>query len=170
MSVVDKYVDIANAIRDQYGTTDKYHLSDIPAMIDGLAIHNLFPANVTYDSAVDESWGKTIQFSLDDWNECVGKNITISFDAEWQGWNDTGSRNMLGYEVGLKAADNAEKWIGIWCSPDAINGKQHVSSTVLVPNEKITGVDEGAFFNQINSNAKVKATNFKLVINPMGGN
>ena len=36
MPVTDKYTDIANALRKQYGTDDKYHLADMPTLIDNL--------------------------------------------------------------------------------------------------------------------------------------
>lgn len=169
MSLVDKYVDITNAIRDQYGTTDKYHLSDIPAMIDGLAINNLFPANVTYDSTVDESWGKILGISIDDWNNCIGETVTISFDLEWQNWDGTDQRNRIGVEWGLFVDDKDATWANAWIYPETASGKQHVSNTIYIPNKKIINIQENSFFNQINSSAKVKATNFKLVINPMGG-
>ena len=41
MTVSETYTAIGDAIRRQYGTTDKYSLLDMPKMIDNLSIHNL---------------------------------------------------------------------------------------------------------------------------------
>ena len=40
MTATDRLTNLGNALRDQYGTTDKYSLSDMEKMVNGLEIHN----------------------------------------------------------------------------------------------------------------------------------
>lgn len=170
MSLNDTMTNIANAIRNQYGTTDKYHLADMPTLIDNLEVKNLLEAGQTFDSTVDTSNSKVINgITLDVCNSLIGKSVTISFDVEWEGWKTNTCQNRVGMEWGFYAEDQTATWANAWVYPNAESGKQHVAATTYIQNKTITGISEGSFFNQINPDAKVKATNLKVVLNPMGG-
>lgn len=68
----------------------------------------------------------------------------------------------------LKHGNQTETLVSCWCYPQASDGKKHVSNTITIPNDKIVSVEEGTFFNQVNPECTLKATNFKIVVNPMG--
>ncbi len=104
MNLTDKYVDIANAIRKQYGTTDKYYLADMPTLIDNLEIKNYFTEGQSYDSTVDTAGWKPIEGAdIATWNSLSGKIVTISFDIEWSGIDvSTGTRAGIEYGIAYK--------------------------------------------------------------------
>lgn len=172
MSLTDKYTDIATALRKQYGTNDKYHLADMPTLIDNLEVKNLLEAGQTFDSTVNKI-GYDLPLkgaTIDDWNSVAGKTVTISFDVTWTGYTYTpgGSRNRIGFEHHLVNETGLEQYVGAWLTPDSESGTKHITETYRVISGKITKVDEGSFYTQINCSS-IKGTNLKIVENPMGG-
>ena len=171
MTVSKTYTAIGDAIRRQYGTTDKYSLGDMPKMIDSLKIHNLIDEGQYFDTTKGDSDHKNIQgIDLAGWNKLIGKNITVSYDLEWSNYkHDSNINNRVTMEWGLFSDNNTATWVAVEFHPEAPSGKERVSATVYIPNKKIISVAEGAFFDQLNIGAVVKATNLKVVTNPLGG-
>lgn len=171
MTVSETYTAIGDAIRRQYGTTDKYSLLDMPKMIDNLSIHNLIDEGQYFDTTKGDSDHKNIQgIDLAGWNKLIGKNVTLSYDFEWSNYKfDSNINNRVTMEWGLYSDANTATWVSAEFHPQTSSGKKRISATIHIPNKKIVFVDEGAFFDQLNIGAVVKATNLKVVTNPLGG-
>lgn len=169
MNLTDKYVDIANAIRKQYGTTDKYYLADMPTLIDNLEIKNYFTEGQSYDSTVDTAGWKPIKGAdIATWNSLSGKTVNISFDIEWSGIDvSTGTR--AGIEYGIAYKNNPPLWTPTFIYFSKASGTAHVAQNFTLPQDEVTGYDEGDFYAPNTAGAKVKITNAKLVVNPLGG-
>lgn len=170
MSLTENYSRIGDAIRRQYGTTDKYSLLDMPKMIDYLKVHNLFDEGQFYDSSNDADYKILKGLNLSDWQKLSGKRLTISFDITWSGYKPVQSlNNRTGIEYGIKFKNSPELWFRAWLYPKSSSGNKHMCFSYTLPNDEVTNIEEGSYFNQINSDAVVKATNFKAVVNPLGG-
>ncbi len=171
MNVSEKLTTLASALRAQYGSDDKYTLDDMVKGISGLEVQNLLDSGQSYDTSVD----KQLPFKavtgpdVDSWNKLNGKTITVSFDLEWANYKPVASsQNRVGMEWELKLESQEETWVNCWYAPQASDGKKHVASTQTISNDKIVGFRQGYFYNQLNPECTVKATNFKIVVNPMG--
>ena len=146
MSFTEKMTAISDAFRKQYGTTDKYSLDDMPALIDGLEVTNLLDPGQTFNS--DTDWGvggygnKTLTgITVDKLNNFLGRSLTFSCDVEWTGFKATsGANNRIGFEYGLHLENGDTMWWGPSCYPTAENGKQHVSVTFTLDN-KVTSIE-----------------------------
>lgn len=173
MALIDTYSQIGDAIRHQYGTNDKYSLEDMSKMIGGLEIHNYLDEGQTFNSDDYDSnnQSKTLTgISMDTWNTLIGKTITVSYDLEYSGYQyDKNVTNRVTAEWGLYTDYSSPMWTGAEFWPKDSSGKFHVSHSIYLPDKKIISISEGCFFNLLNHEAKVKAYNFKLVVNPMGG-
>ena len=171
MSLSDTYTALGNAIRRQYGTTDKYSLVDMPKMIDSLHVNNLLNEGQFYDTTKGDSGDKGLKgLYLSDWQKLSGKRLTISFDITWSGYKPVqDSNNRTGIEYGIKFKNSPTLWFSVWVFPKSLSGNEHVCASYTLPNDEVTDVVEGFYFNQINNDAVVKAINFKVVVNPMGG-
>lgn len=167
MTVSEKLAAIAAELRSQYGTNDQYSLVDMAKGVAGLHVHNYFDLGQSYDTSVDkESWKFITGLNLDAWNKLSGQTVTVSFDISWEGFHTlSGSSNRFGLEWGIFTGDTST-WISCWYFPTTANGQKHVVSAFTVPVDRITKVEEGDFFNQVNPECRFKATNFKLVVNP----
>lgn len=170
MTISETYTAIGDAIRRQYGTTDKYSLGDMPKMIDSLKIHNLIDEGQYFDTTKGDSDHKNIQgIDLAGWNKLIGKNVTLSYDFEWSNYKfDSNINNRVTMEWGLYSDANIATWVSAGFHPQTSSGKKRISATIHIPNKKIVSVDEGSFFDQLNIGAVVKATNLKVVTNPLG--
>ena len=168
MTVSDNLTAIAAALRAQYGSEEKYNLDDMAKGINGLQIKNLLDPGQTFDTNVNKDNYIGINgLNQDVWNHLNGKTVTASFDIEWSGYKaDPKIQNRAGMEWAFNTA-NSRFTHGCWLYPTTAAGKKHVSKTFTVPNDKITKVDEGKFYYQMLGTAK--ATNIKIVVNPMGG-
>ena len=171
MNVSEKLTTLASALRTQYGSDDKYTIDDMVKGIGGLKVQNLVDPGQSYDTSVDkQSWKLVTGLDTDGWNKLIGKTITISFDLKWSNYKPyTNSNNRIGMEWALKYESHEETWENDWYYPQASDGKEHVVNTATIPNDKIVSVDGGSFYNQVNPECTVKATNFKIVVNPMDG-
>lgn len=171
MSLTDKYTDIATALRKQYGTNDKYHLADMPTLIDNLSIHNLLDGGQFYDSSIDTVNEKKLNgLNLSDWEKLTGMTVILSFDVIWSGYDlSKESSHRTGFEYGIRFKNSSELWAGAWLYPNTESGKEHISCSVTLANDEITDIEEGSYYNQLNGEAVVKATNIKIVVDPLGG-
>lgn len=171
MTVSETYTAIGDAIRRQYGTTDKYKLGDIPKMIDYLEVRNFLDEGQFYDSSSDTVNEKKLNgLNLPDWEKLTGMTVIISFDVIWSGYDPSKeSKHRTGLEYGIKFKNSSELWAGAWCYPNTESGKEHISWPITLPNDEITDIEEGNYYNQLNGEAVVKATNIKIVVDPLGG-
>lgn len=171
MTVSETYTAIGDAIRRQYGTTDKYKLDDMPKMIDSLHVTNLLDEGQFYDSSIDTVNEKKLNgLNLSDWEKLTGMTVILSFDVIWSGYDlSKESSHRTGFEYGIKFKNSSELWAGAWLYPNTESGKEHISCSVTLTNDEITDIEEGSYYNQLNGEAVVKATNIKIVVNPMGG-
>ena len=171
MNVSEKLTTLASALRTQYGTDDKYTIDDMVKGISGLKVQNLVDPGQSYDTSVDkQSWKLVNGLDIDGWNKLIGKAITISFDLEWSNYKpDTKVKNRIGMEWELKHESHEETWANAWYCPQTSDGKEHVVNTITILNDKIVGIGSKGFFNQVNPECTFKATNFKIVVNPMDG-
>lgn len=169
MTVSETYTAIGDAIRRQYGTTDKYCLADMPTLIDNLEIKNYFTESQSYDSTVDTAGWKPIEGAdIATWNSLSGKIVTISFDIEWSGIDvSTGPR--AGIEYGIAYKNNPQLWTPTFIYFSKASGTAHVAQNFTLPQDEVTGYDEGNFYAPNTAGAKVKITNAKLVVNSLGG-
>ena len=171
MSVKDRYTAIADALRSQYGTTNKYKLADMPKMIDGLEIENLVDPGQSYDSQVDKvEYGMKplTGMTVEKMNAYVGKPLLFSFDVEYSGYKPVSGRNRIGFEYMVKEDDDTSHWYGIWHYPKVANGKAHMVVTNVI-DKPLKSIDAAYIYNQFNTDAHVKITNIKIVVNPVGG-
>ena len=170
MIVSETYTAIGDAIRRQYGTTGKYSLGDMPKMIDSLRVNNLLTEGQFYDSLTDASDKGLKGLYLSDWQKLSGKTLLVSFDITWSGYKPVqGIGNRTGIEYGIKFKNSPTLWFGAWLYPESSSGNKHIFTYYTLPNDEVTEVEEGEYYNQFNSDAVVKATNFKIVVNPLGG-
>lgn len=168
MTVSETYTAIGDAIRRQYGTTDKYSLLDMPKMIDSLQVTNILNEGQFYDTSKDKG-NKTITgLGLAKINSLAGKTIVVSFDVEWDGFEYTDGYNRSGIEWDIIYKNHPQLWMGVWLMPEKMtSGKKHVSATFTLPNDEATGVFEGSYFNQVKVKS-LKATNIKATVDPLG--
>ena len=169
MIVSKAYTAIGDAIRRQYGTTDKYSLLDMPKMIDCLEVRNLLDEGQFYDTSKDKG-NKTITgLDLAKINSLAGKTIVISFDVEWDGFEYTDGYNRSGMEWVINYKNHPQLWMGAWLLPEEekASGKKHVSVAFTLPNDEATSIFEGAYFNQVKVKS-LKATNIKATVDPLG--
>lgn len=171
MTVSETYTAIGDAIRRQYGTTDKYSLLDMPKMIDSLQINNLIDEGQFYDTTKGDSGDKFLNgLDIATLQKYVGKTLLISFDINWSGYQNTSLiNNRTGIEYGIKFKNSPELWFSAWLYPDSSSGTKHVCVFYKLPNDDVTGIEEGNYYNQLNGEAVVKATNLKIVVDPLGG-
>lgn len=171
MTVSETYTAIGDAIRRQYGTNDKYSLLDMPKMIDYLEVQNLLDDGQYFDTTKGDSNYKSLNgLDLATWQKYVGKTLLISFDVNWSGYKNESLRsNRTGIEYGIKFKNSPELWFGAWLHPDSPSGSKHIYTFYTLPNDEVIEIEEGNYFNQLNDEAVVKATNLKIVVNPLGG-
>lgn len=171
MTINETYTAIGDAIRRQYGTNDKYSLGDMPKMIDSLQVNNLLDEGQFYDSSIDTVNEKKLNgLNLSDWEKLTGMTVILSFDVIWSGYDlSKESSHRTGFEYGIKFKNSSELWAGAWLYPNTESGKEHISCSVTLTNDEITDIEEGGYYNQLNGEAVVKATNIKVVVDPLGG-
>lgn len=172
MTLSSTYGALGDALRRQYGTTDKYSLHDMAKLIDGLDIHNYLTEGqsfITENGDHDYKDLKGLDTNVNTWQPLAGKTIAISFDVTWSGFTSSSSmQSRTGIEYGIKFKNNPELWAGTWLYPSNPSGSQHVYGFYHLPDDKITSIEEGCYFNQMNGT--VKATNFKIVVIPLNSN
>ena len=160
---------LADGFRNLYGTTDKYSIVEMDKLLSGLQIHNLLDDGQYFDTTKGDSNYKVLNgLDLATWQKYVGRTLLISFDVNWSGYkNDSSINNRTGIEYGIKFKNSPELWFSAWLYPDSPSGSKHIYTFYTLLNDEVTEIEEGNYFNQLNGEAVVKATNLKIVVNPL---
>lgn len=166
MTVKDTFTSMADHLRSEYGTNGLLTANQIKDGLNGLHVTNLIDDGQSYDSTVDKVAWKPITGFQKYANLIPGKYISVSCDIEWSGY-DPSNGERIGIEYGIKFNNHSEFWLGVFYYPKTSNGSKHIVSGGLLPQDTITGYDEGNFYSI--SSGVCKITNAKIVINPMGG-
>lgn len=171
MSFNEKMTAISDAFRKQYGTTDKYGLDDMPALIDGLEPHN-FLSTSDFEATMQGEWihkdvpGLTVEL----WNkELVGKTVVISCDVEWRGYHPGAIGDRCFYEVHTKTVNGAELWNGVYYTPESENGKTHLAKIQKLADQPISELYESHIYDELNAGSYLKITNLRIAVIPEGG-
>lgn len=171
MSLSETYTAIGDAIRRQYGTTDKYSLLDMPKMIDYLEMRNFLAGN-SFEATFQNGWIKKDLTGpdVDTWNKHIaGKVVTFSCDAEWTGYKSGASGDHFFFEFTTTDVNNQQHWNGLYFTPTTANSKQHLTSTTQIANTPIKSIDSILFWDELNQGSYLKVTNIKMTVNPLGG-
>ena len=171
MTATDIFTNLGNALRDQYGTTDKYSLSDMVKMINGLEIHNFLAGN-SFEATFQNGWiSKDLTGpDVDTWNKYIaGKTVTFSCDAEWTGYIPGANGDRFFFEFMTTTTDDQQHWNGLYFTPTTANSKQHLTSTTQIANTPIKSIDSILFWDELNQGSHLKVTNIKMTVNPLGG-
>ena len=172
MTVSKTYTAIGDAIRRQYGTTDKYKLGDMPKMIDYLEVRNFLAGN-SFEATFQKEWiNKNLTGpDVDTWNKYIaGKTVTFSCDAEWTDYEPgiaVGDRFF--FEFMTTTTDDQPHWNGLYFTPTIKEGKQHITSTIKVSDLPVKSINSIKFWDELNEGSHLKVTNIKMTINPVGG-
>lgn len=172
MTVSETYTAIGDAIRRQYGTTDKYSLGDMPKMIDYLEVRNFLAGN-SFEATFQKGWiSKDLTGpDVDTWNKYIaGKTVTFSCDAEWTDYEPgiaVGDRFF--FEFMTTTTDDQPHWNGLYFTPTIKEGKQHITSTIKVSDLPVKSINSIKFWDELNEGSHLKITNIKMTINPVGG-
>lgn len=170
MSLIEKATALADGFRSLYGTTDKYTLADMKTALSGLQIHNFFDEGQSLDTTNGDKTKDLQGLTVDIWNQYLcGKNVTFSCDIEWSGYvKNENIGNRIGFEMQTIDINNGNQWYGPWYYPQSEAGSTHLSLTQYISEKAIKSIEYCSAYNQINSTATVKVTNFKIVVNPIG--
>lgn len=169
MTLKDDLTNIANAIRNQYGTTDKYHLADMPELINYLEIRNFLAGN-SFEATFQNQWisQDLTGPDVDMWNEYItGKTITFSADAEWAGYKSGSAGDRFFYEFDITTTDDQRHWYGLYFTPTSENDNQHLTSKVTVSDVPVKSINSIKFWDELNTGSHLKVINIKMTINPM---
>lgn len=171
MSLTENYSRIGDAIRRQYGTTDKYSLLDMPKMIDCLELRNFLAGN-SFEATFQNGWiSKDLTGpDVDTWNKYIaGKTVTFSCDAEWTGYIPGANGDRFFFEFMTTTTDDQPHWNGLYFTPTIKEGKQHITSTIKVSDLPVKSINSIKFWDELNEGSHLKVTNIKMTINPVGG-
>ena len=171
MTVSETYTAIGDAIRRQYGTTDKYSLLDMPKMIDCLELRNFLAGN-SFEATFQKGWiSKDLTGpDVDTWNKYIaGKTVTFSCDAEWTGYIPGANGDRFFFEFMTTTTDDQPHWNGLYFTPTIKEGKQHITSTIKVSDLPVKSINSIKFWDELNEGSHLKVTNIKMTINPVGG-
>lgn len=165
---------LGDGFRNLYRTGDKYSAADMAKLLSSLEIHNFLDDGQYFDSKVDNAneMSKELRgMDVAKWNEyLLGKTVIFSCDIEWSGFDSNNSdRKRIGYEFQTSAEDGSVHYNGTWFYPTTPSGKQYCATKMKIYDKPIQHVDYGSMYNQINNDAKVKITNVKMYIDPLGG-
>lgn len=172
MTVSKTYTAIGDAIRRQYGTTDKYSLGDMPKMIDCLELRNFLAGN-SFEATFQNGWiSKDLTGpDVDTWNKYIaGKTVTFSCDAEWTDYEPgIAAGDRFFFEFMTTTTDDQPHWNGLYFTPTIKEGKQHITSTIKVSDLPVKSINSIKFWDELNEGSHLKVTNIKMTINPVGG-
>lgn len=172
MSLSETYTAIGDAIRRQYGTTDKYSLLDMPKMIDCLELRNFLAGN-SFEETLQNGWiSKDLAGpDVDTWNKYIaGKTVTFSCDAEWTDYEPgIAAGDRFFFEFMTTTTDDQPHWNGLYFTPTIKEGKQHITSTMKVSDLLVKSIYSIKFWDELNEGSHLKVTNIKMTINPVGG-
>lgn len=171
MTVSETYTAIGDAIRRQYGTTDKYSLGDMPKMIDYLEVRNFLAGN-SFEATFQKDWicKDLTGPDIDTWNKYIaGKTVTVSCDAEWTGYKSGARGDRFFFESKTTTTDGQLHWTGLYFTPTIKEGKKHITGTVKVSDLPVKSINSIKFWDELNEGSHLKVTNIKMTINPVGG-
>lgn len=172
MTLSETYTAIGDAIRRQYGTTDKYSLLDMPKMIDCLELRNFLAGN-SFEATLQNGWiSKDLTGpDVDTWNKYIaGKTVTFSCDAEWTDYvPGIAAGDRFFFEFMTTTTDDQPHWNGLYFTPTIKEGKQHITSTIKVSDLPVKSIDSIKFWDELNTGSHLKVTNIKMTVNPLGG-
>lgn len=186
MTVKDTFNSLGDGFRNAYGITDQLTFNQ---MVEGLNGLNpiyverdkegwIYPGS-EFDSALLHSgqWSPNFNKMTDAervsyWNSIFQDKslyITVSCDVEWEGFTyDQSTWNRVGFEFEIDYASESPNYYGTWLTPTTESGKQHISDTYLVSSKPTTRIGYASYYIE-GKFSKIKLTNLKVAINPMGG-
>lgn len=169
MTAIDKLTNLGNVLRDQYGTTDKYSLSDMATLVKSLKSENLLDEGQSFDSITGHSGLDPINgFTVAKANQLRGQTVAISFDLTWSGFKHTDGPNRIGVEWDVHYEDNTDSWVGAWIFPSTESGKVHVVGLYTIQDKEVVSLLEGNYFVQATVD-KAVITNLRMIVYPLGG-
>lgn len=172
MTFVDTFTPMADHLRSEYGITDKLTTSQLKLGINGLHVHNYLTEKLSVDNTMTAQNSGSYaldKITIDQWTKLLGKTVTVSFDITWSNYQPTENvGNRIGVEYMVIHKDNSIDFVSAWLYPTESSGSIHVSENVKLHSSEVASLDEGNFYNQTNSECTFKATNLKIVENPMG--
>lgn len=174
MTFADTFSPMADHLRAEYGITDKLTTNQLKLGINGLHVHNYLTDDQVIDQTIVPTGGCKVlneQIKASDWEKLLGKTVNLSMDITWSNYHyDAGLNNRIGYEFGIYYEQQNADWVNCWLLPHEESGTKHISNTFKLQDKaSIKSIEEGSFFNQVNQECTFKATNLKIVENPMGG-
>lgn len=186
MTVKDTFNSLGDGFRNAYGITDQLNFNQMIEGLNGLAPVYVerdkegwtYPGS-EFDSALLQGgqWSPSFNKMTDAervsyWNGIFqGKSlyITVSCDVEWEGFTyDQSTWNRVGFEFEIDYASESNNYYGTWLIPTTESGKQHISDTYLVSSKPTTRIGYASYYIE-GKFSKIKLTNLKVAINPMGG-
>ena len=167
MSVVDKLTAIASALRSQYDTNDLLSLDQMAQGIDNLEVKNLINPDQVSGEVSPQQIIPLQKLDLEWANQNLrGKNIILSFDLEVTDYSADSSSWRAGFEYSFRHKNGSVEYAGAWIDTSNLkNGKYHATGQLYIDSSEITEIGEGCLYFQLN--AKGKASNFKMFVNPM---
>ena len=174
MTFADTFSPMADHLRAEYGITDKLTTNQLKLGINGLHVHNYLTDDQVIDQTIVPTGGNKVlneQIKASDWEKLLGKTVNLSMDITWSNYHyDASLNNRIGYEFGIYYEQQNAEWVNCWLLPHEESGTKHISNTFKLQDKaSIKYIEEGSFFNQVNQECTFKATNLKIVENPMGG-
>lgn len=166
MGVVDKLTAIASILRNRYDTKGLLSLDQMAQGIDNLEVKNLINPDQVSGEVSPQQIIQLQKLNLEWANQNLrGKNIILSFDLEVTDYSADSSRRA-GFEYSFMHKNGSAEYAGAWIdSSNLKNGKYHVTNQWYIDSSEITEIGEGCLYFQLN--AKGKASNFKMFVNPM---
>lgn len=168
MPLSDTFVSLANQFREKFSTTNKLSLNQ---MIKGMS--NLETKNLIKPDQISNEVGSMqiipIQKLTPEWanQNLRGQHVIFSFDVDVTEYNKESSRRV-GFEYAFVHKNGFVDYMGAWLDANNLsNGHFHATTPGYIDPDEITSITEGYFYFQIN--AKGRASNFKIAINPMLG-
>lgn len=168
MPLSETFTSLADKFREKFSTTSKLSLDQMIKGMSNLETLNLIKPDQV-PNEVSSMQIVTLQKLTPEWanQNLRGQYIVFSFDVDITDFNKESSRR-LGFEYAFSHEDGPVDYMGAWIdAANLSNGHFHIVSTGYIHPGKITSVGEGYLYFQIN--AKGRASNFKIAVNPMVG-
>lgn len=164
---------LGDGFRSLYGINDRLSTKDMTKLLSGVELRNFMAGN-SFEATFKDKWisQNLVGPSIDDWNKYLaGKVVTFSCDAEWTGYDSskTSGGDRFFFEVATTDTNNQPHWNGLYFTPKAANGKQHLISTVKITDTPIKSIDSAVFWDELNPGSHLKVTNIKMNVNPLVG-
>lgn len=168
MPLSDTFTALANKFRDKFYTTNKLSFDQMIKGMSNLETKNLIKPDQV-PNEVNSMEIIPIQKLTTEWanQNLRGQHVIFSFDVDVTEFNKESSRRV-GFEYAFAHKSGYVDYMGAWIDANNLsNGHFHITSTGYIQPDEITLINEGYLYFQIN--AKGKASNFKIAVNPMVG-